>query len=175
MRKLSAISFLLVFFVAGMASAQMTAPPGPFLGFKSSDDVPVEINAGSMQADMQAGNLVFKGRVKARQGDRTIYADQMEVKYTQDGKLIKLVAIGNVKVNMGGSFATSDRLIFDNVKRVIHLVGNPRLVQGKQIIVGKKMTYDITLEKLIVDKPKIEWVSENKPENKKTSNKGDSK
>ncbi len=170
MKKTAMVLFLLAFFTAGLSIAQMAVPPGPFQGFKSSDNVPVEITAGSMHADMQAGDLVFKGRVKARQGDRTIYADKMEVKYTPDGKLTKLVAIGNVKVNMGDSFATSDRLIFDNVKRVIYLVGNPRLVQGKQIIVGRKMTYDITLEKLIVDAPKIEWAAENKAADKKNKN-----
>ncbi|HUT53915.1 MAG TPA: lipopolysaccharide transport periplasmic protein LptA [bacterium] len=142
------------------AAAQVAGPPGPFEGFKSTDKQPVEIHAGTMEADLNSGRLVFIGRVTARQGERTIYAERIEVNYTEDGKITSLTAIGSVKVKMGAAFATSDRLYLDNVKQVITLTGKPRVVQGRQIVIGDKIVYEIGPERLTVQKPRIEWVPE---------------
>ena len=146
-----------VIFAALAAKAQYVGPSGPFEGFKSADKTPVEIKADRFEADLSKNLLTFKGHVSAKQGKRVIYADQMEVSYAEDGKVKVLDAKGNVKINMGDSFATADRMILDNTKELIHLIGNPRLVQGGQIIVGEKMVYEISKEKLTVDQPRIEW------------------
>lgn len=147
---------LLMAFAPGV-QAQYAGPSGPFEGFRSADRTPVEIKADRFEADLQNNVLVFKGRVSAKQGKRMIYADQMTVSYDEEGKVKILDALGNVKVNMDDSFATADRLVLDNPGHVIHLIGSPRLVQGAQIIAGKKMVYEMTKERLTVDQPRIEW------------------
>lgn len=142
---------------APSAPATAPLPPGPFAGFQSTDKTPVEIHADRMEVNLATKKLVFLGHVIAKQGKRTIYADRMDVNYTQDGKVTRLEAKGNVKVNMGDSFATSDQLILDNVKQIIYLNGRPRLVQGEQIIVGEKMVYEMVPERLIVTNPRIQF------------------
>ena len=132
-------------------------PTGPFAGFKSSDKTPVEIHADRMEADLAGKKLHFMGHVWAKQGKRTIYAERIDVNYIEGGKVTLLTATGNVKVNFTDSFATCDKLVLDNVKQIIYLYGHPRLVQGTQIIVGDKMTYEIGPEKLYVTNPKIQW------------------
>ncbi len=149
---------LVLIMAASAAGTQVVAPPGPFEGFKSAGKEPVEIHSDSMRAELASGRLQFEGHVKAKQGDRVIYADRMEVRYTEDGKVVSLTAAGNVKVTMEGAFAAAGVLHLDNVARVIVLTEAPRLVQNKQKIVGEKMTYMIAEEKLVVDKPMIEWV-----------------
>jgi lipopolysaccharide export system protein LptA len=141
-------------------AAQVTGPPGPFQGFKSTDQHPVEINSASMEADLNSGRLVFTGHVTARQGERTIYADRIEVSYTPDGRITSLAAAGSVKVKMGGAFAASDRLDLDNLRQVITLTGRPRVVQGRQIVTGEKIVYEIGPQRLVVQKPRIEWAPE---------------
>ncbi|MFO8057380.1 MAG: LptA/OstA family protein [bacterium] len=147
------------------AVAQFEAPSGPFSGFKSADEEPVYINAERFEGDLAARKLVWLEHVTAKQGKRTIYADRMDVIYEQDWKVKTLVARGNVKVHMEDTFATADKLIWDNTKKVIYLIGKPRVVQENQIILGRKMTYWIEKEKMRVEKPRIEW-RQKKPEGK---------
>jgi hypothetical protein len=61
---------------------------------------------------------------------------------------------------MGSAFATSDRMVMDNVRQVITLYGRPRVVQGKQIVIGEKIVYEMGPERLTVQKPRIEWMPE---------------
>lgn len=150
-------ALLAAVFIASSTLAQVASSPGPFQGFKSTDKDPVEINADRMEADLSSGRLRFIGHVRAKQGARTIYAQRMDVRYTDAGKITSIKAKGHVKVKMGGAFATADRLELDNARQVIYLRGSPKVVQGKQIITGEKITYRITTEELIVTKPRIEW------------------
>ncbi len=157
---------LLVCLASASARGQAIMPPGPFQGFKSNDKDPVEINADYMQVEFGIKKLHFTGHVKAKQGDRIIYADRMDVDYTDDGKITYLEAIGNVKVVMDDAFATTGKLTMDNRTRVIELLDEPRVVQGKQIIVGRKITYYMEKESLLVDRPRIEWMPEQEDETK---------
>jgi len=151
--------------VFGMGEA--TSGPGPFAGFRSGGKDPVEITADRMEADLGSGSLRFIGRVRAKQGKRTIYAERMDVSYTEGGEVTKLVASGSVKVNMDEAFASSDRLELDNVKQVIRLTGSPRVAQGRQIMTGDLITYQIKTEKLTVKNPRIEWLPERAPQSGK--------
>jgi lipopolysaccharide export system protein LptA len=139
---------------------QLTAPPGPFAGFKSAGKDPVEIVADRMEADLGSGNLRFIGHVRAKQGKRTIYAERMDVVYTEGGEVTSLVATGGVKVNMGDAFASSDRLELDNKKQIIRLIGSPRVAQGRQVMTGDLITYYMKTEQLTVSRPRIEWLPE---------------
>ncbi len=151
------VAIIIMAVPALQAPAQLEAPSGPFSGFKSADDVPVYINAERFEGDLAARKLTWIEHVSAKQGKRTIYADRMEVSYTKDWKVTVLVARGNVKVHMEDAFATAEKLIWDNRKKVIYLIGSPRVVQEDQIILGKKMTYWIDTERMMVEKPSIEW------------------
>ena len=141
-------------------TGQLTASPGPFSGFKSTGKDPVEIVADRMEADLGSGNLRFLGHVRAKQGLRTIYAERMDVAYTEGGEVTTLVATGGVKVNMGDAFASSDRLELDNKKQVIRLLGSPRVAQGRQVMTGDLITYEMKTEQLSVKNPRIEWLPE---------------
>lgn len=143
--------------------AQYVGPPGPFEGFKSADKEPIEIHADLMELDLEAGLLNFRGAVQAKQGQRLILADRMDVTYTESGQVTRLEALGNVKVKMGDTFAVAGQLLLDNVKRVIDLTDRPRVVQGRQIITGEKITYMIDSDRIVVTRPRIEWTPETEP------------
>jgi lipopolysaccharide export system protein LptA len=160
MKRVGLLAALAVILIASPSQGQFVGPPGPFAGFKSADKEPVEIHADRMEADLSSGRLRFIGHVRAKQGERVIYAERMDVKYTEGGRITQLKARGNVKVRMGDAFATADRLDLDNTRQVIHLLGSPKVVQGKQIVIGEKMTYEIGPERLIVTRPRIEWTQE---------------
>jgi len=140
------------------AGGQMVGPPGPFEGFKSSDKTPVEIKADRMEVELASGRLLVKGHVRAKQGERVIYADSMEVDYTKQGKVTRLVASGSVKVVMGDVFVSAGRLKLDNSAKVIELYDSPRMVQKKRIITGQSMTYQIESDRFLVERPRIEWM-----------------
>jgi len=175
MKKISSAAIVIFALFAAAAQAQFTGPPGPFQGFKSTDKEPVEIHADSMKADLGSGWLYFSGHVSAKQGRRIIYAETLDVSYTPEGNISQLEAKGSVKVKMGEDFATADRLVLDNQKRLITLYGKPRVVQGRQIIIGDKIIYEIDNEKIRVTQPRIEWVPEPGPAKPEGADKADKK
>ncbi len=151
---------VIIFMAAALAMAQTEAPPGPFKGFKSNDKTPVDVKADRMEAEMSGGKIRFFGHVRAKQGERVIYAERIDVHYAPDGTLITLEATGVVKVSMDDAFATCDRLLMDNAQRTIYLLGRPRVVQGKQIVTGKTMTYFMDTERFKISDPRVEWAPE---------------
>jgi lipopolysaccharide export system protein LptA len=160
MKKAGLIALVaLTVLVWGMAArAQVTtAPPGPFEGFKSAGKDPIELSAARMEADLGANKIAFIGKVSAKQGDRTIYAERMDISFTAQGEITTLLATGSVKVRQKDSFATSDKLFLDNKARVIRLTGSPKVVQGSQIVTGSEIIYEIDKERIVVPNPRIEW------------------
>jgi lipopolysaccharide export system protein LptA len=142
------------------APGPAVAPPGPFQGFKSTGKDPIELTANRLEADLGSNKIAFIGRVSAKQGERTIYAERMDIVYTPGGEITTLLAVGNVKVRQKDSFATCDRLSLDNKAKVIKLIGNPKVVQGNQIVTGSEMTYQIDKERILVPNPRIDWKPE---------------
>jgi len=159
---------LIPFLALGQDEDKKEGPAGPLAEFSSSDKEPIELQADKMEANLGEGRLKFVGHVSARQGERTIYAEEVEIDFTKEGEITFLVASGAVKMRIKDAFANCCRLEFDNVKKVITMLGKPRVVQGRQIIMGDRITYYIETERLVVINPRIEW----KPEDKKESGDG---
>lgn len=91
--------------VASKATAPASAPEKP----KAED--PVLLEADSIEQGDEAGVLIAKGNVTARNNGRTVRADQ--INYNQNTGIVK--AIGNVTVvNADGSTTFADELTLDD-------------------------------------------------------------
>ncbi len=121
----------------------------------SSD--PVEISAdGTLEWLQNKNQYVAKGNVEAKQGDVTIYADELiadyienDVSQTGNVEIIKITAIGNVRITNNESTAQGDNAVYDVNTTEATLTGkNLKLTTTDQVITAtKSMTYNSQAKK----------------------------
>jgi lipopolysaccharide export system protein LptA len=128
-------------------------------------DLPVNISANSLDADDKAGVFVFSGDVVARQDFATIYADQLEVYYTQTSvqkneagtadkssrSIQKIVASGAVRIVQKERIATGERAEYAYADSAVILTGSPKVIQGDNTVSGEKITVYLNDERSIVE------------------------
>jgi lipopolysaccharide transport protein LptA len=140
----------------------------PFKVFDTKSEAPVEITSQRLSASLSQNKIIFIGQVVMRHGERTIYADKMEASYGEDGEIENLHATGNVKMTGEDSFAAGEKLYWDNKKNTVRLWDNPRLIQGRQMILGQEMVFYIKEDRLNIDMPRIEWLPPSEETGKQT-------
>jgi lipopolysaccharide export system protein LptA len=111
----------------------------------------ISINADSMEYDNRANRAIFKGNVVARQDDITMFANAMQVYYTEAGGLSRVDATGSVRVVQGDRIATGESIVFNNAAQTIVATGSPRVWQGDNVVHGSKITVYIKEERTVVE------------------------
>jgi lipopolysaccharide export system protein LptA len=139
--------FLAVATQALAASAEKTPPR------KVQSSLPITIKSNELTADNKGKISVFTGKVVARQGDVTIFADKIVVNYAeQKGDVDKVEAIGNVRIVQLNRTGFASEAVYDRRSGKIILTGspNPKVVRGSDSVSGKVITYFVDDEKSIV-------------------------
>jgi lipopolysaccharide export system protein LptA len=145
------MSRLALFAVVGLlllaaAASCLAAPAATGAGAES-----IRIKSDELQTDTKARTATFTGRVVARQGDMTIYADRMVVTYASGSDdLEKVELFGNVRIVQQDRIGTGSHGLYDSVSRRITLDGNPRVVKGNDSVTGKVITYGLDDESSVV-------------------------
>lgn len=133
---------------------------------------PVRISADSAEYFNAENLVVFTGKVVAVQGDTTITAERMEVRFTpaEGGTGADPAAVGAARGQRVASmtalqsvtfrqldpasgkerYATGERGVYDAERRVVTLTGAPRLWEGKNVIVGELMDFFLDDRKVVV-------------------------
>ena len=102
---------------------------------------PLKIKSDAFHADNEKKTAVFEGKVVARQGDLTLYADRLQISYAEGGSdLSKVEAFGNVRITQGSRQASGAHAVYDPKTAQIALDGAPKVVQGDDVITGKLIT-----------------------------------
>jgi lipopolysaccharide export system protein LptA len=117
----------------------LAAPPSgtPLTGSRE----PIEITADRLDADDKARIMMFVGNAVARQGDATISADRLTVRYAgQGGDVDRMVAEGNVRIVQGDRVATSQRADFFRDQERILLTGSPQVTEKGSTVQGHQIT-----------------------------------
>jgi len=140
---------------------------------------PIHIKSDLMEANDQAGVVVFTGSVVATQDDLTINSDRMEVFYskqedkaaTDDGakrSIDRIVAIGHVHIVKGARTATAEKAVYEKPAEKIVLTGSAQVVEGQNRVKGDVITMFVNESRSVVQgtgKDRVEAVvfpSENK-------------
>lgn len=109
---------------------------------------PIDITSDTVEGDQKQNVVTFKGNVIAKQGDSTLFANQLTLYYDPESKkLIEIVATGNVKVTQGDRRASGQRAIFYQNENKIVLEGEVVIREGDNVIRGEKVVYLIEEEK----------------------------
>lgn len=132
---------LLCLFPVSAISAAATA-------HKDRSNLPITIKSNEMSADNKGKKAIFSGKVVAKQGDITIFADKLIVSYAdKSGDVEKVEAIGTVRIVQLNRTGFADQAVYDSHNGRIVLTGSPRVVQGSDSISGKIITYYVDDEK----------------------------
>lgn len=114
------------------------------LDTKIERDQPIDITSDKVEAYWKENLIIFKGNVIARQKDMVIYADSLEAVIVEDGKGIdRVTADGNVKIQQGLRIANCQKAIFYNRDQKMVLTGEPKVVEGDQMVSGEEIIFDI--------------------------------
>lgn len=130
--------------LAGGISVAQAAPP-------ERNSLPIQIKSNELVADSAARTATFIGKVSARQGDVTIYADKLVIHSAATSQDVeKVEAFGNVRIVQGNRHGEAGHAIYDNKGGKIVLDGNPKVFQGEDVITGKIITYYVDEQRSVV-------------------------
>lgn len=109
---------------------------------KPRSELPIELKADQLVSDSNNRTATFTGKVSARQGDVTIFADKLTIRYAPETKDVDRVeAFSNVSIIQGNRRAVAQQAVYDTAKGTILLTGNPKVYQGDDILTAKEITY----------------------------------
>src|SRR4030043_781563 len=117
---------------------------------------PITITSDRLTANNQTHTAVFENSVVAKTTDMTIYADRMLVYYDKDtGNVTEIDAEGGVKLVRENRVITShDAKYYADGDKVI-FTGEPRAVDGENVVTGTKMTYLLNEDRFLVEDSKV--------------------
>ena len=119
---------------------------------KQSDE-PIEITSNRMEAFNEKKLVVFSGNAIAKQGNKVLKADQLNLYYKKEpekvkvgttetegtGNLEKIEAKGNVSLTQGERVAVGDEAIYFRDSGKVIMNGNAVLSEGKNLIRGDRV------------------------------------
>ncbi len=123
---------------------------------KKADDTPIVITSESLTADNKNNRAVFEGSVVAKTDDITMYSDTMTVFYDNvERKVNRIHAVGNVKVvNKARALFSEEAIYFDGEGKII-FSGNPKVVEGENVITGRQITFFLKDERAEIEGSRV--------------------
>jgi len=141
-------SLLLIFFIVNVSFATTLED--------RQGKEPVVITSETLTADSKNNTAVFEGSVIAKSGDVAMYSDKMTVFYSESEKKIeKIHAVGHVKVHKNQQALFSDEAVYLNDDEKIIFTGNPKAVEGENVITGKQIIFYIKDERAVVQGSRV--------------------
>ena len=105
---------------------------------------PVQVGADQLVVNNADGSAVFTGNVEVTQGEMTLQAGEVRVKYGADQTQIdQLIASGGVSITNLADKASSTEAVYTIASGVIVLTGNVQLAQGPSTMQGQKLTINL--------------------------------
>lgn len=124
------------------ASAQQASIA--FGDLEQDTTLPVEVTADQLAVNNADGSAVFSGNVQVVQGDMTLTAAEVEVKYgSVEGEIDQLLASGGVSVTNLGDAASADGAVYTIDSGVIVMTGDVVLTQGPSSMKGQQLTINL--------------------------------
>jgi lipopolysaccharide export system protein LptA len=117
---------------------------------------PINITSETLTADNKAHTALFEGNVVAKTTDLTIHSDKMLVYYKEDGGTVtKIEATGNVKVLRESRIITSKSAIYYAEEEKVIFTGEPRAMDGDNVVSGTKIIYLMGNDRFQVENSKV--------------------
>jgi LPS export ABC transporter protein LptC/lipopolysaccharide transport protein LptA len=152
----------------GEPSVAATQKGIPFAAtFKTSPGAPVAVEAATLDVDDASKQAVFRGKVRAVQGDFVIQSNELSAAYSGSAglagatpgadkqsaaQITRLKAKSSVQITSSdGQKATGDWADFDTRANTATLGGDVVLTQGKNVVRGTKLVIDMTTGQTVMN------------------------
>jgi lipopolysaccharide transport protein LptA len=114
---------------------------------------PIDASAESLEYSEERREIVYRGRVKIRQGDITTESEEATLTLGPDGRgIVRATAGRPVRIAQGERTANGDTATFDPARNVVHLVGDRVVLRdADQHIEGKSLTFHVADDTILVD------------------------
>ncbi len=150
------LAAVLFFFCTALAGGAEKKPllGGSGKGEGHRSEQPLRVTSQQLEADNKNQVIIFTGKVVAKQGEVTLFADVAHVYYEkkEDGNEVReIVATGNVKVQQEDRLATGQKAVFTNADQKIVLTGQPKVWRGKDLVSGEKIIVFLDEDKSFVE------------------------
>ena len=83
--------------------------------------------------------------------DIVIFSDRISAYYTEQGRIKKTIARGNVKINQQDRTATCQEATFFQPSQKIVLTGRPKVWQGNNIVSGDKIIIYLEEDRVVIE------------------------
>lgn len=144
------LAALLLLLLAGPVAAETATVESPFTGIYRNDQ-PITINSDRLEADDATRRVRFVGQVSVRQGEFTLYAQEVVVVYAEGRREIDQVqANGEVRILQGSRLATGNQAVLYNREGRIVLKGTAKVHQGQDFIQGDEITVYLNEDRSVV-------------------------
>lgn len=154
---LSRLTLASALMIAAASAAGAQSSDDLFRGFQSGSNDPINVEADSLDVVENDGERqsTFSGNVTVTRGDTVLKAAKIVIyspatgnpagasEAPGGGDFSRIVASGKVYVNSKDQTATGDTGAVDLKKRIITLDGNVTLSQGKNVITGDRLVFDM--------------------------------
>ncbi len=117
---------------------------------------PVRIDAEEVQYLYKDNKVVFVGKplVKLTREDAVLTCKRLVAENDADGQIRRAVCTGDVKLVRGSREATCETATFDNRANTVVCRGNPVLRDGRSVVEGEELTYDLGEDKAVLSHAK---------------------
>lgn len=132
---------------APFASAQLAANPGS----------PIMYGADNMVADNTEHTVLLEGRVELLQEDSRLRADRIKIIYGQTpgtnkwDEVSRIEATGSIYYVTGDQTMKGDTAIYTKNDDTMVLSGDVVLMQGKNVMEGRRLTYNVGAARTVMD------------------------
>ncbi len=142
--------------------------PGKSLekSLESSND-PLSITSDKMVFQNLKDKIIFEGAVVIKREGLLLESDRAEIflirstvpSSPEEGdkaqQVSKIIASGHVRIKKGAQHATAEKGVFDKIKEVIILTGNPELWEEGYRIKGREITFFMNEERTLVAESEV--------------------
>jgi len=123
---------------------------------EKAEKTPIVITSQTLTTESNNKTAVFEGSVVATKEDLTIYSDKMTVFYdNSENKIRKIYAVGNVKAHKNERVIFSDEATYMEDEKKIIFTGNPRAVEGENVVSGTQITFYLEDERAYVEGSRV--------------------
>jgi lipopolysaccharide export system protein LptA len=131
---------LVLFYVSPALTSQMANSSVR----RDRSNLPITIKSNELSADNKGKTAIFTGKVVAKQGEITIFADKLTVNYGEKkGEVDKIAADGNVRIIQENRTGIAAHALYESKAGRIILTGKPKVMQGTDTLTGDIITYYI--------------------------------
>lgn len=144
----AASALLLGVWLTGSAQAQGFS--GPFEGFSTGSDQPIQIEADRLEIRDPEKLAIYTGNVRVQQGGTTLKTTELRVHYTGEAKegvpgssVDRIEAGTPVVIQSGDQTATGDRALLEMSREIVTLSGNVVINQADNVARGQSLVVNL--------------------------------